>query len=103
MNWLKSTIGDSGQTRAEQDISAYVDYAKSSRAEARGAFANQKTNYRSFAIIPDIVAVDIMNKYRVDVHDPQNGPEEMSQIKKIIIRDYPHLLTGNIIKNPKGV
>lgn len=103
MNWLKSTVGDHGQTRAEQDISAYVDYAKNSRAQANSLFGNQKTNYRSFAIIPDIVAVDMMNKYKIDVHNPQNGPEEMAQIRKIVIRDYPHLLTGNIIKSPKGV
>jgi len=103
MNWLKDTIGVNGETRAEQDISAYLDYAKASRSQASSLFANQKTNYRSFAIIPDIVAVDMMNKYKIDVHDPQNGPEEMANIKKIVIRDYPHLLTGNIIKNPKGV
>jgi len=102
MNWLKSTVGDLGQTRAEQDISAYLDYAKASRSQANSLFANEKTNYRSFAIIPDIVAVDIMNKYKIDVHNPQNGVEEMAQIRKIVIRDYPQLLTGNIVKNPKG-
>ena len=102
-NWMKSHFNERGQHRAEQDLSSYLDYAHDSRSQAKSLFANQKTNYRSFAIIPDIIAIDILTKYKVDVHDPQNGAEEMELIRKIIINYYPQLLTGNIIKNPKGV
>ena len=63
---------------------------------------NQKQKYRSFAIIPDIVAVDIKTKFGIDVHDPQNSTDELQKIRSIIIGNYPHLLTGNIVKNPKG-
>ncbi len=100
--FIKDTYGSNGEFRASQDISEYVDYASASRAHAKSLFQNQKTNYRSFAIIPDIVAVDIMTRFGVDVHAKDNGAEEMAQIRKIVINNYPQLLTGNIIKNPKG-
>jgi len=96
------TNGETGQYSFSQDISDYVDYAESSRARSRDMFHNQKTNYRSFAIIPDIVALDIFTKYGVDVNASDNGQEELQQIRKIIINNYPALLTGNIIKHPKG-
>lgn len=101
-NLIKDNYGKEGQFRFEQDISSYVDYAKNSRAEAKALFANQKTQYRSFAIIPDIIAVDILTKFGVDVHAPDNGQEELAQIRKIVINNYPHLLTGNIVKPIKG-
>ena len=101
-NQIQDTYGINGEFRASQDITAYLDYAADSRAAAKNLFQNQKTNYRSFAIIPDIVAVDIMTRFKVDVHDPENGAHEMQKIRKIIIESYPHLLTGNINKNPKG-
>jgi len=99
---IKDLYGKRGEFAAEQDISAYVDYAKNSRAESKALFANQKTQYRSFAIIPDIVAVDIMTKFHLDVNAHDNGQEEMQKIRKIIIDNYPQLLTGNIVKNTKG-
>lgn len=99
---IKDTYGSNGEFRATQDISAYVDYASASRAQANSLFQNQKTNYRSFAIIPDIVAVDIMTKFGIDVHAKDNGQSELQKIRKIVIDNYPALLTGNIIKHPKG-
>ncbi len=99
---IKDTYGSNGEFRATQDVSAYVDYASASRAQARSLFQNQKTNYRSFAIIPDIVAVDIMTRFQLDVHAQDNGQDELQQIRKVIINYYPQLLTGNIIKNPQG-
>lgn len=101
-NFIKDTYGKNGEFRATQDVSAYLDYASKSRAIARDMFANQKQKYRSFAIIPDIVAVDIKTKFGIDVHDPQNSTDELQKIRSIIIGNYPHLLTGNIVKNPKG-
>lgn len=101
-NFIKDTYGKNGEFRATQDVSAYLDYASKSRAATKSMFANQKENYRSFAIIPDIVAVDIKTKFGIDVHDSQNSTEELQKIKSIVIQNYPQLLTGSIIKNPKG-
>jgi len=99
-NFIKDAYGKNGEFRATQDVSAYLDYASKSRAAAKSMFANQKQNFRSFAIIPDIVAVDIKTKFNLDVHDPENSTNELQKIKNIIIQNYPQLLTGNIIKNP---
>ena len=100
--FIKEQYGSQGEFAATQDVSAYIDYATQSRAANNAMFANQKQNYRSFAIIPDIVAVDMKTRFNVDVHDPQNTATELEQIRKIVIQNYPQLLTGNIIKNPKG-
>ena len=100
--FIRDEYGNFGEFRATQEISPYLDYAAKSRARAKELFANQKQNFRSFAIIPDIVAVDIKTKFKIDVHDPQNGPEALRKIRNIIIQNYPQLLTGNIVKNPKG-
>lgn len=93
---------DTGQFRFSQDLAPYTDYAAASRIQAKSLFQNQKTNYRSFAIIPDIIAVDIMKKFGVDVHAKDNGQDELSKIRKIVINNYPQLLTGNIVKHPQG-
>jgi hypothetical protein len=49
-----------------QDVSAYRDYAKESRDiyDASGT----ASHYRSFAVIPDIVAIDIYTKYKIDIN-----------------------------------
>lgn len=102
MNFIKEEYGNNNEFRASQDISGYLDYANESRKQAKSLFANQKTNYRSFAIIPDIIAVDIMTRFKLDVNDSSLGPEGLAKLRNIIINNYPQLLTGNIIKNPKG-
>ena len=101
-NFIKDTYGNNGEFRATQDVSTYLDYASKSRAAAKSIFANQKQNFRSFAIIPDIVAIDIKTKFVIDVHDSQNSAEKLQKDRNIVTQNYPHLLTGNIIKNPKG-
>ena len=78
----------------EQDATAYLDYAKS----VRSAGVDRKANYRSFAIIPDIVAVDIFTKFGVDINNPENTEVELNKFKKIIKDHYPLLLTTNINK-----
>ncbi len=76
----------------EQDATAYLDYAQ----EARKAGVDKKANFRSFAIIPDIVAVDIFTKFGIDINDPENTQVELNKFKKIIKDHYPLLLTTNI-------
>jgi hypothetical protein len=76
----------------EQDATAYLDYAH----EARKAGVDKKANFRSFAIIPDIVAVDIFTKFGIDINNPENTQVELNKFKKIIKDHYPLLLTTNI-------
>jgi len=85
---------DDGGLVLEQDATAYLDYAKS----VRSAGVDRKANYRSFAIIPDIVAVDIFTRFGVDINNPENTHVELNKFKKIIKEHYPLLLTTNINK-----
>jgi hypothetical protein len=80
----------------DQDVEAYKDYASKSRLEDE--HLSSKRQYRSFAIIPDIVSIDILTKYHLNIHDPEimKDPVAMRRFKNIIISDYPHLLTSNV-------
>ena len=82
--------------RLEQDIQAYKDFAAESR-EANDYFNGGK-KYRSFAIIPDIVAIDILTKYGIDIHHDgfMSNPALIRRVKEIIKTEYPALLTSNI-------
>ena len=87
------------QFQLEQDIQAYKDFAAESR-EANEYFGGGK-KYRSFAIIPDIVAIDILTKYHIDIHSTEfmDNPALIRRVKEIIRTEYPELLTSNITTN----
>jgi hypothetical protein len=90
---------DTNNFQLEQDVSAYRDYAKESRDADE--LVSSKRQYRSFAIIPDVVAIDILTKYHLDVHSPElmSDPAQMRRLKHIIMTDYPLLLTSNMRNN----
>jgi len=87
---------DEKNFQLEQDVHAYKDYAAQQR-ELDSFAANGRT-YRSFAIIPDIVAIDILTKYGMDIHSPEfmSDPAQLRRLKQIIETDYPLLKTSNI-------
>ena len=78
---------------ASQDIAQYTDYAAQMRAELVN-----NTTFRSFCVIPDIVAIDIHLKHRIDVHDDaqMGNPATTKKLQRIMRQEYPHLLTGGI-------
>jgi len=85
--------------KLEQDVSAYKDYAEQSRQRDE-VISHNGRHYRSFAIIPDIVAIDILTKYGLDIHaqDFMSNPANLRKLKQIIMTDYPLLQTSNIRK-----
>jgi len=89
---------DEKDFKLEQDVSAYKEYAALQR-EADSISHNGRA-YRSFAILPDIVAIDILTKYGLDVHAQEfmDNPANLIKLKKIIMSDYPLLMTSNIKK-----
>jgi len=89
---------DDTNFRLEQNVEHYKEYAKEQRLLDEGAKSTRQ--YRSFAIIPDIVAIDILTKYGIDVHAPDfmHQPELVRKFKQIVISEYPALLTSNITK-----
>ena len=89
---------DQENFRLDQDVEHYKEYAKEQRL--KDEHARSTRNYRSFAIIPDIVAIDILTKYGIDVHAPDfmHQPELVRKFKQIVISEYPALLTSNVKK-----
>lgn len=82
----------------DQNVEHYLNYAKQQRE--LDEMAPSKRQYRSFAIIPDIVAIDILSKYHIDIHAPETmkDPVAMRKLKTIVMTEYPHLMTSNIRK-----
>ena len=87
---------DNSNYQLEQDIQAYKDYANQQREQDSISVSNRQ--YRSFAIIPDIVAIDILNKYGMDIHSAEfmGDPAQLRRLKQIIESNYPLLKTSNI-------
>lgn len=79
-----------------QDVSEYIKYAKNSRDMQ--ASSGDASHYRSFAIIPDIVAIEILTKHGLNLHESEflKNKEDVTKLKRIIKSEYPDLLTSNI-------
>lgn len=92
MNSLNANITEHG-FGASQDIEGHLKYAHEMRSSIQ-----ENTNIRSFAIIPDIIAIDIYSKHRIDVHSDEllKSPKDLDRLRRIIKSEYPKLLTGGI-------
>lgn len=51
--------------------------------------------FRKFASIPDIVAIEILHKYGLDIHDPEfmHDTDKIKRLKYIVQTEYAHLLS----------
>lgn len=85
--------------RVAQDIQAYrAEAARQRELDTYGT--KPKTHYKPFAIIPDIVAIDILTKHGINIHAPEfmHDTAAKNKLKNIIMTEYPDLLTSNIRK-----
>ena len=73
-----------------QDEKPFIEQAKLDREKGTKATPH---NHKKFATIPDIVAIEVMSKYQIDIHNAEhNGcPWTMKRFKQIIMQDYPYL------------
>jgi len=73
-----------------QDEKPFIEQAKLDRE------ANKKTNtgYKKFATIPDIVAIEIKEKYGLDIHsqDFLHDSDKKAKLMTIIRNDYKYLM-----------
>ena len=76
--------------RIEQDEKPFLEQAKADRETLK-----EVNGMRKFATIPDVVAIDINEKYGIDLHDPDTmlDREKMTRFKKIIAQEYAYLLS----------
>lgn len=81
-----------------QDVTEYLNYAKESRDKQ--ALRGDASHYRSFAIIPDVVALEILTKHGLNLHESEfmSNKEDVAKLKRIIKSEYPNLLTSNVTR-----
>jgi len=87
--------GDGSGIGVTQDVSGHLAYAKSLREETKthARYAKKAdTGFKPFCNVPDTVALDIMTKHRINIHDANIQPEEMRKFKRIMKTEYPHLM-----------
>lgn len=84
--------------QVHQDVTEYLNYAKESRDKQ--ALRGDASHYRSFAIIPDVVALEILTKHGLNLHESEfmSNKEDVAKLKRIIKSEYPNLLTSNVTR-----
>ena len=73
-----------------QDEKPFLEQAKLDREREQNA-----DGYKKFATIPDIVAIDIKEKYGIDIHAPDTmqDKDKMAKFMLIVRQEYPYLLS----------
>ena len=75
-----------------QDEKPFLEQAKQDREASK-----KKTDkgYKKFATIPDIVAIEVLQKYGIDIHDGTflHDQDKKAKFMTIIRTEYPHLLS----------
>ena len=88
--------GATGESRWElyQDETPFIDQAKEDREKETKMTA---MGHKKFATIPDIVAIEIAEKYGIDIHDPNimHDKHRMNRFKQIVMTDYKYLVVNN--------
>ncbi len=82
-----------GEWEAKQNIDQYKEHAKYER-DRQDYFGKTKGGYRKLATIPDIVAIDILQNHKLDLHDTNfmNNPANLTKLKKILMTEYRDLV-----------
>lgn len=77
-----------------QDLTSHLAWAKQLREDNRHNKYGKKldTGFKPFCNVPDTVALDIMTKHRINIHDADIQPEDMKKFKRIMKTEYPHLM-----------
>ena len=85
--------GHKGESRWQiyQDEKPFLEQAKLDREQQTKA----DLGYKKFATIPDIVAIEIKEKYGVDIHDPDtmNDSDKMAKFMMLVKTHYAYLLS----------
>ena len=82
---------DTGEFQVYQDERPFLEQAKMERETQ----TTRDIGYKKFCTIPDIVAVDLMYKYGIDIHaqDFMHDGHKVKKVMQIIKSEYPYLLS----------
>jgi len=91
---LQGTYGDHGFT-LEQDVTPFLEQAKLERSISDQNANVRKSGMRKVATVPDIIALELLTKYGIDLHDETVQDDRYIMRKAVLIlqRDYPHILS----------
>ena len=83
-------VGDS-YWRLEQDETPFLEQAKRDRE----ATQKKDVGYKKACTIPDIVAIEILEKYGIDIHADSfmHDSDSVRRVLQIMRTDYPHLMS----------
>ena len=78
-----------------QDVDGIIDEVKKDR-EMLAIPGKKQLGWRKAFTIPDIVAIEIYEKYMLDVHEPEffHDRSKMKRLKYIVQTEYPHLVVS---------
>ena len=81
---------DRVEYEVRQEMDPFLDQAKYDRENNTMKHGHVK----KYATIPDLVSIEIMNKYGINIHDPETmgDADKMKKFKHIIQTEYKHLM-----------
>ena len=76
-----------------QDEKPFLEEAKRDRENSK--HRKRDVGYKKFATIPDIVSMEILEKYGLNIHDGSflHDPDKKKKFIQIIKTEYPHLMS----------
>ena len=82
---------DTGEFRVYQDEKPFLEQAKLERE----THSSVDKGYKKFCTIPDIVAIELLYKYGIDIHaaDFMHDSGKVKKVMSIIKSEYPYLLS----------
>lgn len=75
----------------KQDEKPFIEQAKLDREAGK----KRDQGFKKVASIPDVVAIDIMSRFGLDIHDPEFMHDHM-RVKRLVYllkTEYPHLMS----------
>ena len=75
-----------------QDEKPFVDMIK----QERETHSSMHTHMKKFATIPDIVAMELLTKHGLDIHDPtfMHDVDKKKKLRQLLISEFPHLVVS---------
>jgi len=82
-----------GDFKFSQDASSFIEQAKRDREAYRDP--RKDISYKKACTIPDIVAIEILNKYNINIHDPDfmHDRAAVQRVIRIMKQEYPALMS----------
>ena len=98
-NTIKGTIDYNKDGTSEwqmyQDEKPFLEKAKLDRDLMASGLNKKDLGFKKFATVPDIVAIEIKNKWGIDLHDSttMHDKDKMAKFMAIFKQNYSHLMS----------